>query len=627
MIMPSRSNAISISDVDAGAGNETVTLSVFNGALTLNGTAGLAFTVGDGTADATMTFSGTVAAINTALNGLSYLGNLNFNGSDTLNITTNDNGNTGSGGAQSAANGVTINVSPVNDAPVVVAGHTLNYTENQAATAIDAAIAVSDIDSANLASATVQITGNYVNGQDVLAFATIGAISGTFDALTGTMTLNGGDTVANYQSALRTVTYVNTSDNPSGLARTVTIITNDGAANSVATIDTINVTPVNDAPVVTAGHTLNYTENQAATAIDTAITVSDVDNTNLASATVQITGNYVNGQDVLAFATIGAISGTFDALTGTMTLNGGDTVANYQSALRTVTYVNTSDNPSGLARTVTIITNDGAANSVATTDTINVTPVNDAPVVTFNTINGFTEPPNGTPAANSTPVTIAPNLTVTDVDSTHLTTATFVLTNLKPSDALSVSGYAASSGNIGGIHFAITSTASTETVTFTGTDTIAHYNAALDLVQFNNTSENPDITARSYTVTAIDDGSGANTGSASTTETVTAVNDAPVNTVPAEQDTIFTDTDTPITGLSIADVDGGSGVTTQLHVTGGILNVATVAGGATVAGTGTATVTLTGTPARTGATLTSATVSWIGLVSLSEPSLTTTLKL
>ena len=44
-------NAITISDVDVGAGNETVTLSVASGALTLNGTAGLAFTVGDGTAD------------------------------------------------------------------------------------------------------------------------------------------------------------------------------------------------------------------------------------------------------------------------------------------------------------------------------------------------------------------------------------------------------------------------------------------------------------------------------------------------------------------------------------------------------------------------------------------------
>src|SRR6185369_6958154 len=146
-------NAISISDVDAGAGSETVTLSVASGALTLNGTAGLAFTIGDGTADSTMTFTGTVAAINTALNGLIYRGNLNFNGSDTLSISTNDNANTGAGGALIDTDSFTINVTAVNDAPVVTAGHTLNYTENQAAAPIDPAITVTDVDSANLASA------------------------------------------------------------------------------------------------------------------------------------------------------------------------------------------------------------------------------------------------------------------------------------------------------------------------------------------------------------------------------------------------------------------------------------------------------------------------------------------
>src|SRR5204863_9392 len=95
------SNALSIADVDAGGGNEQVTLSVAHGALTLATTAGLNFTGGDGTADATMTFTGTVANINAALNGLTYLGNANYNGPDTLTLNTNDQGNTGIGGALS----------------------------------------------------------------------------------------------------------------------------------------------------------------------------------------------------------------------------------------------------------------------------------------------------------------------------------------------------------------------------------------------------------------------------------------------------------------------------------------------------------------------------------------------
>jgi Ca2+-binding RTX toxin-like protein len=44
-----------------------------------------------------MTFSGTIAAINAALNGLVYRGNLNYEGSDTLSVSTSDLGATGTG--------------------------------------------------------------------------------------------------------------------------------------------------------------------------------------------------------------------------------------------------------------------------------------------------------------------------------------------------------------------------------------------------------------------------------------------------------------------------------------------------------------------------------------------------
>ena len=73
-------NLIAISDVDAGAGAMQVTLTGTNGTVTLAGTAGLTFTVGTGTADATMTFTGTVAAINAALDGLSFAPGLTSTG-------------------------------------------------------------------------------------------------------------------------------------------------------------------------------------------------------------------------------------------------------------------------------------------------------------------------------------------------------------------------------------------------------------------------------------------------------------------------------------------------------------------------------------------------------------------
>ena len=114
-----------------------------------------------------------------------------------------------------AAIGVTLNQTGGVVAPVVVTtGGSLAYTENDAATEINPLLTVSDADSTNLASATVTITSNYNNGQDILAFSNQNGISGSWNAGAGELTLTGSATVANYQAALRSVTYANTSDAP-----------------------------------------------------------------------------------------------------------------------------------------------------------------------------------------------------------------------------------------------------------------------------------------------------------------------------------------------------------------------------------------------------------------------------
>ena len=75
------------------------TLTATHGTLTLSGTTGLTFSTGDGTADATMTFTGTISAINAALNGLTFTPTPSYSGSASVRIVTNDQENTGSGGA------------------------------------------------------------------------------------------------------------------------------------------------------------------------------------------------------------------------------------------------------------------------------------------------------------------------------------------------------------------------------------------------------------------------------------------------------------------------------------------------------------------------------------------------
>ncbi|QGW66406.1 autotransporter domain-containing protein [Lysobacter soli] len=113
-------NTISIDDADAGSAQVQVTLAVNNGTLSLSNAAGLAFLTGDGNADATMTFDGTLASINAALNGLTFTPTTGYHGAASLQITTNDLGNTGFGGAKTDTDNVAITVVPLDNTPPVV---------------------------------------------------------------------------------------------------------------------------------------------------------------------------------------------------------------------------------------------------------------------------------------------------------------------------------------------------------------------------------------------------------------------------------------------------------------------------------------------------------------------------
>ncbi len=104
-------DGIGASDVDANGGSEKLTLSVSHGTLRFANLDGLTIISGanDG---ATLTVQGTLAQMNDALaNGnLFYHSNSTFIGTDTLNLTLNDNGNTGTGGPKSVSKSVKITV-------------------------------------------------------------------------------------------------------------------------------------------------------------------------------------------------------------------------------------------------------------------------------------------------------------------------------------------------------------------------------------------------------------------------------------------------------------------------------------------------------------------------------------
>ncbi|MCP4967119.1 MAG: hypothetical protein GY926_18040, partial [bacterium] len=124
-------NAVSVAD-DAGAGDIIkVTLSIRdNASLTLTRISGASVTgwsVTPGTVN--WVLEGTVAQINAEMDGMIFTPGGDFVGMTSLRITTEDQGNTGLGGAPTDTDTITITVTPVNDAPVLTGDLSANINE------------------------------------------------------------------------------------------------------------------------------------------------------------------------------------------------------------------------------------------------------------------------------------------------------------------------------------------------------------------------------------------------------------------------------------------------------------------------------------------------------------------
>ena len=421
--------------------------------------------------------------------------------------------------------------------------YSATFTENGSPVAIaDTDIAITDVDSTTLASATITLTN--AQAGDVLAAG--GMPAGITASVSGNVvTLTGSASLAAYQTAIRAITYANTGDNPSTTDRQISVVVNDGTSSSAAATAVIHVAAVNDAPVNTvpaAQSTAEDTPLVFSAANGNAITVADVD-----SGSVTTTVSVNNGT-----LTLGSIAGVIVVGNGTGSVQITGTPAAVTAALNGTAYANTADY-NGPA-TLTVSTSDGVAPPVVSTVGITVNPVVDI--------------------ANDTASTNEDNavtLSVLANDSFENGGRTITAIN---GSAITAGGPAVAVAN-----GTVSLNASGQLI-YTPT---ANYNGAASF---------------SYTVT-----SGGVTETATVNVTVNAVNDAPVNTVPATQ-TTAEDTSRSITGLAISDVDGGSGsMTVTLAVTNGTL---TVSGGtATIANSGTGSVTLTGTIAQINATLAS----------------------
>ena len=445
-------------------------------------------------------------------------------------------------GINSSASTATIPVTPVNDEPILgVSGGSASFVENGGPVVVDGGATVADIDNIDLASATAQITGGYVNGEDVLAATVGGGIAVNWNAGTGTLTLSGSASLAAYEFALRSITFDNPSENPAVSARTVSFTLDDGGAPSATLTRGVTITPANDAPTVVAGGSASYVENAAPALVDASVVVGDVDSATLASATVQITGGHVPSEDQLAAVGSGGVTVTWAAGSGTLSLAGTATVSTYETILRSATYANTSDAPDTTTRTISFTVHDGALPSTPSTASVSIVASNDAPSLAGG--GGSVTYTENDPAT-----VVDSDLTITDLDDTSFEGAT-IRVSVNLSNTEDVLGFTNQSG--------ISSSWSpgTGTLTLSGTATLADYETALESISYANLSDDPTTATRTIEF-VLDDGD--DPSNAVTDDVVlVAVNDvATIAIDPSPIAYVENDPTTPLdAALTVEDVD------------------------------------------------------------------------
>ena len=361
----SGSNALTISDVDAGAGGlETVTLSVAHGTLTLGSTASIMGLAGDGTG--TVTFTGTLAQVNAATAGLKYQGTLNYNGPDLLTIQVLDDGMdkgvlASNGALPAVIKTVAINVTPVNDPPVAVDD---GYTTGEKITLlVPVATGLlgndTDVDTAHTALVVNQINGAAATSGTAITLPSGAILTPNAD---GTFAYNPNgkfNTLAAGATATDTFTYQ----------------VSDGQGGVATASATITITGVNDAPAAVNDTYATGEKSVLTVPLATGLLANDTDADTAHTALVvsQINGNAMSPGAPITLASGAILTPNADG-TFSYDPNGAyNSLAAGATATDSFTY-QVSDGQGGFA---------------TATASVKVTGVNDAPVAKadFNSTN------------------------------------------------------------------------------------------------------------------------------------------------------------------------------------------------------------------------------------------------
>jgi Ca2+-binding RTX toxin-like protein len=404
------------------ADSVTVTLSVTNGAITVADDVGSGLVAGDitGNGTATVVLTGSVAAINATLaatDAVSYTGNADFNGSDTLTVETDD-------GELTDTDTIALTVSAVNDAPVSTVS-TTSFTVDEDTALSVTGISVSDVDDADSVTVTLSVTNGAITvADDVGSGLVAGDITGNG---TATVVLTGSVAAINATlAATDAVSY--TGDADFNGSDTLTVLSSDGSLSDSDGIS-ITVSAVNDAPTVqldaatpAANNTATFTEvdgaddgSEAVSFVTTGASLADVDSANLSTLTVSLAEGSVEAGDqlVLGSTTIAldatptgevtyggtvfdyAVTSdgtntttTFTSLDGAGGSASAAEIADFEALLDALEFNNTSDTfTDASTRVFSVVANDGTDDSAAATFTVTMDATNDAPVISTASVD------------------------------------------------------------------------------------------------------------------------------------------------------------------------------------------------------------------------------------------------
>jgi alpha-tubulin suppressor-like RCC1 family protein len=342
---------------------------------------------------------------------------LDANGQARIFVTFSDDGGIADGGADSVSQSFLIDVTPVNDAPVLVRHDAVSLVVSTTRAIGSDVLQTTDVDAPPAAGLVYTLTVAPTRGQ-LLRNSVVVAVNGTFtqaDIDANLLTFQAGAVVGADSFSFTVSDGIAAALPAAAVAITIQPSGGGGATPPLVTLDTGVIT---------------YVEGAGALLISPSATVNDVDSVDFSAGSllVDLTQNdtpadrltiQTGGRVALAGTTVlvdGANVGTWSGGVGAAALQIACTASatpdRIQALLRAIAFSNVSNAPSALERRVQVVVSDGdGGSSVPASRQIAVQPVNSPPDILLPTAAvAFTE--------GGGAIAIDPAAQASDADST-----------------------------------------------------------------------------------------------------------------------------------------------------------------------------------------------------------------